>query len=112
MRTGSSARHPLAAGVSPSGAVMVLHGFIARDGVMALWAETDERRSAEPPPAAVVAEPSSAAVVAESPASGTGVLRAAHDGDGVLVGRLGLTDEDGGPRCARVRPPDVRWLLE
>jgi Family of unknown function (DUF5990) len=42
----------------------------------------------------------------------TGVLRAAHDGAGVLVGRLGLTDEDGGPRCARVRPPDIRWLLE
>jgi Family of unknown function (DUF5990) len=42
----------------------------------------------------------------------TEMLRAAHDGDGVLVGRLGLTGADGSPRCARVRPPDVRWLLE
>jgi hypothetical protein len=40
----------------------------------------------------------------------TGVLRAAHDG-GVLVGRLGLTGADGGPRCARVRPPDIAWQL-
>jgi len=37
------------------------------------------------------------------------VLRAVHDGDGVLVGRLGLTDGKGGPRAARVRPPDVVW---
>ncbi|MFF7334009.1 DUF5990 family protein [Streptomyces sp. NPDC008150] len=28
---------------------------------------------------------------------------------GLLVGRLGLTDEHGGPRCARVVPPAVRW---
>lgn len=40
------------------------------------------------------------------------LLRAAHDGDGVLVGRLRLTDERGGPKSARVRPPDIRWLLE
>jgi hypothetical protein len=39
----------------------------------------------------------------------TEVLRAGHDGDGQLVGRLGLTDECGGPRCARVRPPDITW---
>jgi hypothetical protein len=39
----------------------------------------------------------------------TELLRAAHDGDGVLVGRLGLTDGTGGPRAARVRPPDVVW---
>ena len=39
----------------------------------------------------------------------TEVLRAEHDGDGVLVGRLGLTDGKGGPRAARVRPPDVVW---
>lgn len=39
----------------------------------------------------------------------TEVLRAVHDGDGVLVGRLGLTDGKGGPRAARVRPPDVVW---
>ncbi len=40
------------------------------------------------------------------------VLRAASAGRGVLVGRLGLTDEQGGPRCARVRPPDITWTLE
>jgi len=40
------------------------------------------------------------------------VLRAAHDGAGVLVGRLGLTDAAGGPRCARVRPPDITWFLD
>jgi hypothetical protein len=39
----------------------------------------------------------------------TDVLRAAHDGAGVLVGTVGLTGADGGPRCARVRPPDVAW---
>jgi hypothetical protein len=42
----------------------------------------------------------------------TALLRAAHDGDGVLVARLGLTDEHGGPRCARVRPPELHWTLE
>jgi hypothetical protein len=40
------------------------------------------------------------------------LLRAAAGGDGVLVGRLGLTGPDGGPRCARVRPPDIAWTLE
>jgi hypothetical protein len=42
----------------------------------------------------------------------TALLRAAHDRDGMLVARLGLTDAQGGPLCARVRPPDVRWTLE
>jgi hypothetical protein len=28
---------------------------------------------------------------------------------GTLVARLGLTDADGGPVCAAVRPPIVRW---
>jgi Family of unknown function (DUF5990) len=42
----------------------------------------------------------------------TALLRAAHDGSGVLVARLALTDAQGGPLCARVRPPDVRWTLE
>jgi hypothetical protein len=28
---------------------------------------------------------------------------------GVLVGRLGLTDDRGGPRCAAVRPPVIDW---
>jgi hypothetical protein len=29
--------------------------------------------------------------------------------DGVLVASVSLTDERGGPRCARVRPPAVTW---
>ena len=41
----------------------------------------------------------------------TDLLRAAHEGDGVLVGELGLTDSCGEPRCARVRPPDIVWTL-
>jgi Family of unknown function (DUF5990) len=28
---------------------------------------------------------------------------------GVLVGRLGLTDDKGNPRCAAVRPPAIQW---
>jgi hypothetical protein len=40
------------------------------------------------------------------------LLRAAFEDGGVLVARLGLTDEAGGPRCARVRPPAVTWSLE
>lgn len=39
-------------------------------------------------------------------------LRAAHDGTAVLVGRLGLTDDQGGPLCARVRPPVISWTAE
>ena len=42
----------------------------------------------------------------------TALLRAAHDGEGVLVCRLGLSDSKGGPRAARVRPPDVVWECE
>ncbi|MBZ6136810.1 monooxygenase [Streptomyces olivaceus] len=38
------------------------------------------------------------------------VLAAARDG--LLVGRLGLTDAQGGPLCARVRPPDITWTAE
>ena len=41
----------------------------------------------------------------------TALLRAAHEGDGVLVGSLGLTDAHGEPACARVRPPDIVWAL-
>lgn len=43
----------------------------------------------------------------------TDQLRAAHDaGDGArLLARLALTDADGAPRCARVRPPDITWQL-
>ncbi|MFD3836051.1 DUF5990 family protein [Streptomyces sp. NPDC058642] len=29
--------------------------------------------------------------------------------DGLLVGRLGLTDAQGGPLCARVEPPLITW---
>jgi uncharacterized protein DUF5990 len=41
----------------------------------------------------------------------TATLRAAHEGGGPLIGRLGLTDPAGGPRCARVSPPDIVWTL-
>ncbi len=41
----------------------------------------------------------------------TAMLRAAYSGEGLLVAQLGLTDELGGPRCARVRPPDIVWSL-
>ncbi|MEV4704256.1 DUF5990 family protein [Actinoplanes sp. NPDC049316] len=41
----------------------------------------------------------------------TEVLRAAYEGAGPLVGQLGLTGADGGPRCARVRPPDIAWQV-
>ena len=36
---------------------------------------------------------------------------AARDG-GVLIASLSLTDERGGPRCARVKPPVIRWRDE
>ncbi|MEO3771297.1 DUF5990 family protein [Micromonospora sp. B9E7] len=42
----------------------------------------------------------------------TELLRAAHEGGGVLVGRVGLTDATGGPLCARVRPPAIAWTVE
>jgi hypothetical protein len=41
----------------------------------------------------------------------TALLRSGHDGAGVLVARLGLTDAQGEPRCARVRPPEISWEL-
>lgn len=34
---------------------------------------------------------------------------AAASRDGLLTGRLGLTDADGGPLCARVDPPRITW---
>jgi hypothetical protein len=37
------------------------------------------------------------------------VLAASMCGAGVLVASLPLTDERGGPRCARVRPPVITW---
>jgi hypothetical protein len=36
------------------------------------------------------------------------VLRSATE-QGVLVGRLGLTDTKGNPLCASVRPPLIEW---
>ncbi|MEH1167340.1 DUF5990 family protein [Micromonospora sp. CPCC 205539] len=42
----------------------------------------------------------------------TDLLRAAHEGSGLLVGRVGLTDASGGPLCARVHPPAITWTLE
>jgi Family of unknown function (DUF5990) len=41
----------------------------------------------------------------------TELLRAAHEGEGVLTAELGLTDATGGPLCARVRPPAITWSL-
>ena len=32
--------------------------------------------------------------------------------DDVLVARLSLVDAQGGPVCAAVRPPAIRWTLE
>jgi hypothetical protein len=37
------------------------------------------------------------------------LLAAAARADGVLVASLPLTDEQGCPRCARVRPPMITW---
>ena len=37
------------------------------------------------------------------------ILTRAARTDGVLVASLSLTDECGGPRCARVRPPLISW---
>jgi Family of unknown function (DUF5990) len=37
------------------------------------------------------------------------VPQRAQKGGGRLVGSLGLTDEQGWPRCASVRPPDITW---
>jgi hypothetical protein len=39
-------------------------------------------------------------------------LLAAAARDGMLVGRLGLTDAHGGPLCARVEPPHITWTAE
>jgi hypothetical protein len=38
-----------------------------------------------------------------------GLLEAAVETDGQLVAMIGLTDDCGGPLCARVRPPAIRW---
>ena len=39
------------------------------------------------------------------------LLAACAEGEGTLVGELGLTDGRGGPVCARVRPPAIAWRL-
>jgi hypothetical protein len=39
----------------------------------------------------------------------TALLRDVFENGGLLAGELGLTDECGDPRCARVRPPDIVW---
>jgi Family of unknown function (DUF5990) len=31
---------------------------------------------------------------------------------GVLIGRLGLSDEQGWPLCAAVRPPRIQWTAD
>ena len=36
------------------------------------------------------------------------VIESALD-QGLLVGRLGLTDRQGNPLCAAVRPPSIEW---
>ena len=41
-----------------------------------------------------------------------GQLREAVAGGGALRARLALSAPDGSPRCASVRPPDVRWSVE
>jgi len=37
---------------------------------------------------------------------------AANDDASTLRAEVDLTDEHGGPRCARVRPPAIRWSAE
>ncbi len=37
------------------------------------------------------------------------LLAAAARDDGLLVASISLTDERGGPRCARVKPPVISW---
>ncbi|MBM0202495.1 hypothetical protein JNW90_04720 [Micromonospora sp. STR1s_5] len=42
----------------------------------------------------------------------TELLHTAHEGNGTLVGRVGLTDAAGEPICARVNPPAIAWSVE
>ncbi|MET7950455.1 DUF5990 family protein [Micromonospora sp. NPDC005324] len=42
----------------------------------------------------------------------TELLRAAHEGNATLVGRVGLTDAAGAPICARVQPSAIDWTVE
>ncbi len=41
-----------------------------------------------------------------------GRVRGATEPGRWLVGRLGVTDGNGHPRCARARPPDIAWSAE
>ena len=40
------------------------------------------------------------------------LLDAAQHDDRTLVATVDLSDERGGPRCARVRPPAIEWSLD
>lgn len=40
------------------------------------------------------------------------LVREAHQHQRRLVGRVRLTDSHGGPRCARVDPPDLEWTVD
>jgi Family of unknown function (DUF5990) len=40
------------------------------------------------------------------------VLSATASGDGTVIGSLSLTDDAGGPRCGRVRPPVISWRAD
>ena len=41
----------------------------------------------------------------------TGLVSEAYRTERPLVADVTLTDESGGPRCARVDPPAVRWSV-
>ena len=45
-------------------------------------------------------------------AVGAEMVRAAQRPDTRLVGTLGLTHDDGMPRCAAVRPPVIAWTVD
>ncbi|HYY01827.1 MAG TPA: DUF5990 family protein [Mycobacterium sp.] len=36
-------------------------------------------------------------------------MLAAAAASGTLVGTVGLTDDNGHPLCARVKPPQIQW---
>ena len=40
------------------------------------------------------------------------VVTSAVEGGGTLVATVSLTDEKGGPRCARYDPPAIAWTVE
>ena len=93
-------------------------GSEALDRYLAQQARQDAEKNVAAP--FVLVEPPSPAVlgyytlsasvlnVADIPPA---LLQRASDGDGELLGELGLTDDKGCPLCARVRPPTIRWSL-